>query len=136
MDTINGGASFGASVFQTAAQDPKTAIVYALSEVEDLLARYLLSGDVQDRMALLTEVEGLRRYVLVRGALVAGLRKAARSDGSTLGFLLRETLQAMIGDAPKQTRSTSLQGARNVERDTRRAVASLAFLASLNPSFV
>ena len=54
----------------------------------------------------------------------------------SLGRELCDNLRGMIGDAPEVVKSCSLQGARNMERDTRRAVASLAFIGSLDPSFV
>lgn len=54
----------------------------------------------------------------------------------SLGRELCDTLRGMIGEMPETMKTTSLQGARNMERDTRRAVASLAFIGSLDSSFV
>ena len=87
------------------------------------------------RMQLLTEVEALRRFVLVRGALLKALQQSG-ARGLSLGRELCDGLRGMIGDAPEVVKSCSLQGARNMERDTRRAVASLAFIGSLDSSFV
>ena len=136
MDTINTRVNTSASVFEASSSDPQMAIVYALTEVQNLLNKYNASSDVMDRMALLTEAEALRRFVLVRSALVQGLRKPAQEDGTSLGKLLCETLQGMIGDVPNLVKACSLQGARNMERDTRRAIASLTFVGSLDPAFV
>jgi hypothetical protein len=87
-------------------------------------------------MAVLTEIEALRRFVLVRGALIKSLRQPGRTDGRPLGKLICEALQGMIGDVPNLVKACSLQGARNMERDTRRAIASLNFIGSLDPTFV
>ena len=136
MDTINSRAPSNASVFEASSKDPQLAITYALEEIDTLLAKYRESNDVLDRMALLTEIEALRRFVLVRGALAKGLSEPGRNDGRPIGKQLCETLQGMIGDVPNLVKACSLQGARNMERDTRRAIASLNFIGSLNPAFI
>ena len=136
MDTINSRAPSSASVFEASSKEPQLAIAYAVEEIDELLIKYRESHDVLDRMALLTEIEALRRFVLVRGALVKGLLKPGRADSRPMGQQLCEVLQSMIGDVPNLVKSCSLQGARNMERDTRRAIASLNFIGSLNSAFV
>jgi len=73
--------------------------------------------------------------VLVRGALLKAMQQTG-SNGMSIGRELCDSLRGMIGEVPELVKSCSLQGARNMERDTRRAVASLAFIGSLDPSFV
>lgn len=135
MDTVTTQASSSASVFEVSTKDPQMGVAAAIVEVRRLLMKYTESQDVMDRMQLLTEVEALRRFVLVRGALLRGLQEAG-SNGLSLGRELCDSLRGMIGNAPETVKSSSLQGARNMERDTRRAVASLAFVGSLDNSFV
>jgi hypothetical protein len=136
MDTINSRAPSSASVFEASSKDPQLAIAYAIEEIDVILTKYRESNDVMDRMVLLTEIEALRRFVLVRGALVKGLSQPGRADERPMGKQLCEALQGMIGDVPNLVKSCSLQGARNMERDTRRAIASLNFIGSLNPAFI
>ena len=136
MDTVNGRVNTSSSVFEASTKDPLIAITTALEDIEKLLAAYRKSEDVLDRMAVLTEIEALRRFVLVRGALIKSLRQPCRTDGRPLGKLICEALQGMIGDVPNLVKACSLQGARNMERDTRRAIASLNFIGSLDPTFV
>lgn len=135
MDTLTQQASSSASVFEASTKDPQAGVTAAVSEVAKLLAKYSENEDVMVRMQLLTEVEALRRFVLVRGALLRALQKTGNKDIS-LGRELCDCLRGMIGEAPEMLKSCSLQGARNMERDTRRAVASLAFIGTLDPSFV
>lgn len=135
MDTLTTTSSSSASVFEASLRNPQAAVGAAVSEVAKLLAKFKESQDVLDRMNLLTEVEALRRFVLVRGALVKALKEPGLGDAGSLGRELVQTLQVMIGDAPEVAKSCSLQGARNMERDSRRAVASLGFIVSLDPSF-
>ena len=135
MDTVTTQVSSSASVFEASTKDPQMGVNVAVGEVGKLLAKFLVSQDVLDRMHLLTEVEALRRFVLVRGALLRGLQQTG-SKGTSLGRELCDSLRHMIGDAPNMVKASSLQGARNMERDTRRAVASLAFVGSLDASFV
>ena len=135
MDTQTNKASSSASVFEASTGNPQRGVALAVAEIGRLLAKYTQSQDTLDRMQLLTEVEALRRYVLVRGALLQALRQSG-SKGMTLGRELCLSLREMIGDVPELVKTNSLQGARNVERETRRAVASLAFVGSLDPSFV
>lgn len=135
MDTLTTQPSSSASVFEASIKDPQTGVAAAVADVAKLLAKYSESEDVTVRMQLLTEVEALRRFVLVRGALLRAMQQTG-SKGLTLGRELCDSLRGMIGDAPEVMKSCSLQGARNMERDTRRAVASLAFIGSLDPSFV
>ena len=135
MDTVTTQVSSSASVFEASTKDPQMGVNVAVGEVGKLLAKFLVSQDVLDRMHLLTEVEALRRFVLVRGALLRALQQTG-SKGTSLGRELCDSLRHMIGDAPNMVKASSLQGARNMERDTRRAVASLAFVGSLDASFV
>jgi hypothetical protein len=135
MDTVTNAPSTSASVFDASTKDPQVGVSIAVTEVSKLLAKYTESEDVLVRMQLLTEVEALRRFVLVRGALLRALQQSGR-NGLSIGRELCDSLRGMIGNAPELVKSCSLQGARNVERDTRRAVASLAFIGSLDKSFV
>ena len=135
MDTVTQQASSSASVFEASTRDPQMGVTSAIAEVAKLLAKYADSEDVLVRMQLLTEVEALRRFVLVRGALLKAMQQTG-SKGVSLGRELCDTLRGMIGEVPETMKNCSLQGARNMERDTRRAVASLAFIGSLDSSFV
>ena len=135
MDTVTQQVSTSASVFEASTKDPQMGVANAVGEVAKLLAKYAQSEDVMVRMQLLTEVEALRRFVLVRGALLKAMQQTG-SKGMSLGRELCNSLRGMIGDAPEMVKTCSLQGARNVERDTRRAVASLAFIGSLDTSFI
>lgn len=136
MDTVNGRSSSSASVFEASTKDPIIAIAAAIDDIERLLEVYRKSGDVLDRMEVLTEIEALRRFVLVRGALIKSLNRPGRQDGRPVGRQICEALQGMIGDVPNLVKTCSLQGARNMERDTRRAIASLNFIGSLDPAFL
>lgn len=135
MDTVTQQASSSASVFEASTRDPQMGVTAAVAEVAKLLAKYAESEDVLVRMQLLTEVEALRRFVLVRGALLKAMQQTG-AKGVSLGRELCDTLRGMIGEVPETMKNCSLQGARNMERDTRRAVASLAFIGSLDSSFV
>ncbi len=135
MDTVTTNPSSSASVFEASTKDPQLGVAIAVAEVGKLLAKYRESEDVLVRMQLLTEVEALRRFVLVRGALLKAMKQTG-SNGLSIGRELCDSLRGMIGDVPELVKSCSLQGARNMERDTRRAVASLAFIGSLDSSFV
>ena len=135
MDTITQQVSTIASVFEASTTNPQVNVASAVAEVAKLMEKYAQSEDVMVRMQLLTEVEALRRFVLVRGALLKAMQQTG-SKGMSLGRELCDSLRGMIGDAPEMVKTCSLQGARNVERDTRRAVASLAFIGSLDTSFI
>jgi hypothetical protein len=135
MDTVTINPSTSASVFDASTKDPQMGVSIAVAEVGKLLAKYRESEDVLARMQLLTEVEALRRFVLVRGALLKAMKQTG-SSGLSIGRELCDSLRGMIGDVPELVKNCSLQGARNMERDTRRAVASLAFIGSLDSSFV
>ena len=134
MDTLT-TTTPTASVFEASTKNPQAAVGTAVAEVARLLAKFKESQDIVDRMNLLTEIEALRRFVLVRGALVKALQQLSLGDARNLGKELCDTLRAMIGEMPELVKSCSLQGARNMERDTRRAIASLGFVGSLDASF-
>jgi hypothetical protein len=135
MDTVTTNPSTSASVFEASTKDPQVGVTLAVAEVSKLLAKYTEAEDVLVRMQLLTEVEALRRFVLVRGALLKAMQQTG-SNGKSIGRELCDSLRGMIGEVPELMKTCSLQGARNMERDTRRAVASLAFIGSLDSSFI
>lgn len=135
MDTITAQSSSSASVFEASTTDPRAGVATAVAEVRRALAKFTESQDVLDRMQFLTEVEALRRFVLVRGALLQALQETG-SSGVSLGREVCDSLRGMVGEVPDVVKRSSLQGARNLERDTRRAVASLAFIGSLDNAFV
>lgn len=135
MDSITRTTTSG-SVFEASTKDPQAAVACSVAEVAKLLAKYKASQDILDRMTLLTEVEALRRFVLVRSALLRALRGPGATDDLSIGQELCNVLRGMVAEQPDLVKSCSLQGARNMERDSRRAVASLTFIGSLDPSFV
>ncbi len=135
MDTVTTNPSTSASVFEASTKDPQVGVTLAVAEVSKLLAKYTEAEDVLVRMQLLSEVEALRRFVLVRGALLKAMQQTG-SNGKSIGRELCDSLRGMIGEVPELVKTCSLQGARNMERDTRRAVASLAFIGSLDSSFI
>jgi len=135
LDTITQQVSTSASVFEASTKDPQIGVANAVAEVAKLMAKYAQAEDVMVRMQLLTEVEALRRFVLVRGTLLKAMQQTG-SKGMSLGRELCSSLRGMIDDAPEMVKTCSLQGARNMERDTRRTVASLAFIGSLDASFI
>ena len=135
MDTITAQSSSSASVYEASTTDPRAGVAAAIAEVRKMLAKFTESHDVLDRMQFLTEVEALRRFVLVRGALLHALQQTS-STGVSLGREVCNSMRGMVGEVPEVVKRSSLQGARNLERDTRRAVASLAFIGSLDDSFV
>ena len=135
MDTVTTNPSTSASVFEASTKDPQVGVTLAVAEVSKLLAKYTEAEDVLVRMQLLSEVEALRRFVLVRGALLKAMQQSG-SNGKSIGRELCDSLRGMIGEVPELVKTCSLQGARNMERDTRRAVASLAFIGSLDSSFI
>ena len=136
MDTITSHVSTSASVYDASTKNSQAGVTAAVTDVARLLTRYTESQNVLDRMQLLTEVEALRRFVLVRGALHKGLQQMTGSKSMSLGKELCDSLRGMIGEVPELVKNCSLQGARNMERDTRRAIASLTFIGSLDPSFI
>ena len=135
MDTVTTNPSTSASVFEASTKDPQVGVTLAVADVSKLLAKYTEAEDVLVRMQLLSEVEALRRFVLVRGALLKAMQQTG-SNGKSIGRELCDSLRGMIGEVPELVKTCSLQGARNMERDTRRAVASLAFIGSLDSSFI
>ena len=135
MDTVTTNPSTSASVFEASTKDPQVGVTLAVAEVSKLLAKYTEAEDVLVRMQLLSEVEALRRFVLVRGALLKAMQQTG-SNGKSIGRELCDSLRGMIGEVPELVKTCSLQVARNMERDTRRAVASLAFIGSLDSSFI
>ena len=85
------------------------------------------------RSQLEREASGIGQCRNSRGL---GVRRQAARQQVMPNRELCDSLRGMIGEVPEMVKSCSLQGARNMERDTRRAVASLAFIGSLDSSFV
>ena len=126
----------GPSIFDAPTHDPQLAVNLALDDIEETAARYAASGDALDGLLLLNDIEGLRRFVLVRKTLAVALARPGRLDAPLLGRVLCEALHRMIGDVPSLVKSCTRQGACHMERDTRRAIACLNFLGSMDPRFL
>jgi hypothetical protein len=136
MDILFRQTSVPASVFETSAGDPHLAAMHALDTVETILTRYRFSGSAAERTALLSEIESLRRFALVRSALAKALSRPGRIDPRPVGRQLCEALLAMVGDVPKLVNACLLYGACHVGVETRQAIACLNFVASLDPAFL
>lgn len=136
MHTNRSAALPGASIFDAPGQDVQLAIAHALAEIDGIAIRYRESSDLLDGIALLDEIEGLRRFVLVRAALAETLSRPRRQDAPPMGRQLCEALFEMIGDVPALVKSCTREGAYGMERDTRRAIACLNFLGSLDHRFI
>jgi hypothetical protein len=127
---------FGPTIFDAPGDDPGLAIAEALSEIDGVASQYRRSNDMLDAIALLDGIEGLRRFVLVRATLASGLSAPSRDGEAPMGRQLCEALHGMIGDVPSLVESCTRQVPYRMERDTRRAIACLFFLGSLDPRFV
>ena len=125
----------GPSIFDAPTDDPQMAVRIALDGLADAASRYTATGDVLDGILLLNEIEGLRRFVLVRRTLAVAL---ARPDETRHA----DRPQIVRGAAPDDRRCAELvasctrPGNHNMERDTRRAIACLNFLGSLDTRFL
>jgi hypothetical protein len=126
----------GATIFDAPGGDPCLAIYRALSAIDDTAKRYRKSNDILDATALLDGIEGLRCFVMVRRTLANCLSAPHRPGAAPRGRQLCEILQGMIGDVPSLVESCKRPGHYRMERDTRRAIACLIFLGSLNPHFI
>jgi hypothetical protein len=124
-----------ATIFDAWGDDPSGAIAGELAKIKGAERKFRQSQDEENATALLDSIENLRRFVLVRGTLAQGLSRPSRRDGVPMGRQLCETLHAMIGDVPSLVAKTQANGYR-MERDTRRAIACLFFLGSLDPQFI
>ena len=100
MDTVTTNPSTSASVFEASTKDPQVGVTLAVAEVSKLLAKYTEAEDVLVRMQLLSEVEALRRFVLVRGALLKAMQQTG-SNGKSIGRELCDSLRGMIGEVPE-----------------------------------
>lgn len=125
----------GPSIFDAPTDDPQMAVRIALDGLADAASRYTATGDVLDGILLLNEIESLRRFVLVRRTLAVALARPDETD-TPIGRRLCEALHLMIGDVPKLVASCTRPGNHNMERDTRRAIACLNFLGSLDTRFL
>jgi hypothetical protein len=126
----------GATIFDVPADEPRTAIAEALERTGEAHRQYRRSKDMLDAGALLDEIEGLRRFVLVRATLARCLSERPAQRAVPLGRELCEALEGMIGDVPSLVEACSRNGEYRMERDTRRAIACLFFLGSLDPQFL
>jgi hypothetical protein len=136
MSTSLQAMQSGATIFDAPGDDPRLAIADALSEIGGAAARYRSSNDMLDAIALLDGIEGLRRFVLVRATLASGLSAPAGNGAAPIGRQLCEALNGMIGDVPGLVETCTRQVPYRMERDTRRAIACLFFLGSLDPRFI
>lgn len=126
----------GASIFDAPGHDPRLTIAHALAEIDGIASKYRESNGLLDAIALLDGIEGLRRFVLVRATLARTLSHPGRHDAPPMGRQLCEALHEMIGDVPALVASCTRQGEYRMERDTRRAIACLNFLGSLDHHFI
>lgn len=136
MNSIGYIAHSSPSIFDALGHDPQLAIDHALDDIDGIAARFLEHKDSFDGIALLNEIEGLRRFVLVRNTLAKNLSRRRRRDAAPMGRLLCEALHDMIGDVPSLVKACTSNGEPRMDRDTHRAIACLNFLGSLDPHFI
>ena len=129
-------AASGPTIFEAPGDDPRLAIADALAELDGAALRYRRTSDMLDATALLDGIEGLRRFVLVRATLARVLAEPPRHGAPPLGRELCAALDAMIGDVASLVEACTRNGQYRMERDTRRAIACLNFLGSLDHRFI
>lgn len=126
----------GATIFEAGDGDPLRAIAVDIAAIDGAARRFSETRDVLDASALLDRIENLRRFVLVRRTLARGLAKPSRQGGAPWGKQICEMLRLLIGDVPSLVEVCTANGSYRMERDTRRAIACLCFLGSLDPDFI
>ena len=136
MRTSSLDAVTGTTIFDAPGDDPRLSIAGAMAGLDSAARRYHKSSDLPDATALLDAIEGLRRFVLVRATLAGVLSEPLRPGAEPVGRQLCEALHAMIGDVPGLVAACTRDGRYRMERDTRRAIACLNFLGSLNHRFI
>jgi hypothetical protein len=125
-----------ATIFDAWGDNPSGAIAGELAKINGAERKFRQSNDEENATALLDSIENLRRFVLVRRTLAQVLSRPSRRGGEPIGRQICEALHEMIGDVPKLVEQSTAQGNYRMERDTRRAIACLIFLGSLDPQFI
>jgi len=126
----------GTTIFDAPGDDPRLSVAGAMDGIDSAARRYHQSSDLLDATALLDAIEGLRRFVLVRATLARVLAEPPHPGAAPMGRQLCEALYAMIGDVPSLVAACTRDGRYRMERDTRRAIACLNFLGSLDHRFI
>ena len=126
----------GRTIFDAGEEDLALAIAGDVAAIETAARRYDETRDIVDASTLLDSIEHLRRFVLLRQTLAKGLAKPARPGGAPRGKQICEILHGLIGDVPSLVKACTQNGNYRMERDTRRAIACLCFLGSLDPQFI
>jgi hypothetical protein len=138
MDTIERDLKRHDVLFHDGSGDAAVSVGDALKRLERVLHAYERNDEADGATAkeLLSEIERLRRFVMVRGALKAGLYTRKAEGEETLGRRLSETLFSMIvrnaGGDVVMTRPERLA----LDRTSRRAIGCLTYLGSIDARFV
>lgn len=136
MRTTSHDAVPGTTIFDAPGDDPRLSITAAMAGIDSAARRYRRSSDLLDATALLDAIEGLRRFVLVRATLARVLSEPHHRGAAPMGRQLCDSLHAMIGDVPSLVAACTRVSPYRMERDTRRAIACLNFLGSLDHRFI
>lgn len=136
MSQISRTNRTGQTIFDARVQDPVRAIAADVAAIDSAARRYGETRDLADASTLLDSIENLRRFVLLRRTLATGLARPARSGGTSRGNYICRLLHGLIHDVPSLVQSSTQNGNYRMERDTRRAIACLCFLGSLDPQFI
>jgi hypothetical protein len=126
----------GQTIFEASGGDTGRAIARDIAAIDEAERRYSETRDELDATLLLDAIENLRRFVLQRRALASGLAKPAPRGSTPWGKKICAMLHTLIGDVPSLVQSCMQNGTYRMERDTRRAIACLCFLGSLDPEFI
>ncbi len=136
MSQVSKSSQSTATIFDAWGDNPSGAIAGDIAKINGAERKFRQSNDVEDATALLDSIENLRRFVLVRRTLAQVLSRPSRRGGAPVGRQLCEALHGMIGDVPSLVEQSTAHGNYRMERDTRRAIACLIFLGSLDPQFI
>ncbi len=109
-----------------------------LKRLERVLLAYSKDTDAGGATAqvLLSEIENLRRFVMVPGTLREGLNSAAADHLAPLGRRLGDTLYAMISRIASGSLIITKSERLALDRTSRRAIGCLTYLGSIDPAFV
>lgn len=138
MDMIHRDLDRHDVIPHAADHDVGPSIIADLKRLERVLLAYGKDEDAGGATAqvLLSEIENLRRFVMVPGALRDGLRSGRPDQSLPLGRRLGETLYAMISRIAAGALIITKAERLALDRTSRRAIGCLAYLGSIDPAFI